>query len=256
MPCALLLLLALAPQDDDTLAAQAVETFTAAARDSKSEDDLIRAVQTLNLRPHPKILDELIRQLAHPSPRVRGFVVKEFVKYKDSPSAAAALHARLKEELKVAKQDDQAQDVGHEAAVEIFRALAAFPRGKDAAKELLPVFEHVNLSVARGAVAACAELKLLDAVDPLVKLLDKMEKAKAEPPKPNVKGGQTEGFAKLSAADAKLKAAFDRKTYMTSSAQGALKKLLGQNTLSTAKELGDYWAKNKKRLLEEAAKGN
>lgn len=250
----MLIAAALLTQDAEREARATLELqeYADALKAAKDEEGRIRAILGLGQVRHPRIMEKLKEELAVPSPRLRGYVIREVVKYAPEPAAARILAAHLKEELKTAKQNDQAQDVGHENAGEILKGLAKFPADKETDKLLTGLFEHENLTVARAAVTAGAELKRLETVDALIKLLDKQEKSKAEPLEANVKCGQVAGVGKLSAADAKKVSAYNRKSQMTEQAVGALQTLLGDRTLQTAKECSAFWSRNKKKLQDAA----
>lgn len=249
----LLLAVALLAQDaeKDARADLELQEYADRLKAAKDDDGRIRAIQGLGDVRHARLLEKLKELLAEPSAYVRGYTLKEIAKYAPEPAAVAILATQLKEELKTAKQDDQASDTGHENACEIIRSLAKFPADKQTDKLLTDLFTHENLAVARQAVGVCAELKRLDTVDPLIKLLETQEKVKAEPLEANSKSGQVSGLGKLSAAEAKKAAAYNRKTQMTERALGALQSLLGDKTLQNAKACSAFWSKNKKKLQAE-----
>jgi HEAT repeat protein len=150
---------------DEKSADAAVEAFKTAFK-APSEADRIEAVKTLAATVHAKTLSKLASVLnSGEGPKVRGAAAKGISQFAALKKQAAAA---LTSGLSVAAKDNR-------MLVTILEALGALGE-PSSLPTVHRMFDEKESTVARAAIAAAAEIKNAQSVDPLIATLVKFEK--------------------------------------------------------------------------------
>lgn len=234
------------PQDEEAKAKADVAAFDKGGGKSKKDPE-VRNALTTHLAPvrHPLVLAKLKELLKHPSTPVRAETVYLMARYTDSADARAALVEALGKETRKATVDTQGNDVDAMAAVNILNALGGFPPSADMSEPVLKALRHDCLSIASAAAGACGKLKILDAVEPMISNLRKIESITAEPLK-NERTGGVEG-ANQTAAQVKQQTEYRRKSELGPAIKVGLQTLLGTQ-VETSSEFFAFWEENAEKL--------
>lgn len=247
---------AVAAQDDekarDEEAKKKIEEFKAQLKKAKSDDEIEAALKFLGELQHPRCLKELIPYLKNPKDPIKVAAAKEVAKYKDNKEAAGALAdalAPLVSNPKVEKAVVEALfgafgDVGHKGSVEKIHAY----------------IQHKVNEIAKAAIQACAKVKSVKSVQPLIDMLKQLE-AIQDPNK--AAGGQgtppggLPGMPNLPAGGQAQQQQlqqdmWNRKQELTPEVLQALKIITGE-AKALAKEWQEWWNKNGASLKQKEA---
>jgi HEAT repeat protein len=249
------------PAVDDEQARERIARFQKAKGGAKGEQALVEALEELGAARHPRILKELREYLKGQPDAVKIAAARRIGDYGGDKSAADALALVLPVEAARASRDEAGIDGGHEVAAAVVQALAGIGRPEAAAK-LHSLFDSPNHTLARAAVDAAGELRNLDSVEPLIRLLIEVEQGKqmAEAPRTNTvkpPPGSTPGMSRLPGrsnsdpppADDKVsREAVARHAALAHGAQKALQRIARDETDRTGKEWSAWWAKNRAAL--------
>ncbi len=241
MTLCLALLLGVAVQDDkeaDKAATEALDKFQKAFKGG--DDERKAAVVELAKVQHPKVITKLGSILAGNTPTpVRFEVVKALAGFADhkKPATAAlanAVPANAKEPALLTQMFDAIARLQDPSAVPL----------------MVRYYDDKELLIAQSAIQTTGKLDSAAAIEPLIAVLARNEKA-AKPPGANV-GVSTNGTnpnnqsggVVVSGGGSGNNAARDRAQTIAGVANGALQELTKQN-LSTAEAWNVWWAKNK-----------
>lgn len=244
---------------DEREISQALSDFRKTIRNAKVDEQIVEAIKTLGQKQHPKILDEWEKVLPKVKPEHRLYVVAEIRKYVESSDARKILLDALSEEGGRAQVNARGQDVFHETACEILRALKDLktPPEKREHSVLVGLLRHDNISLSSTAVQVCGELKCWAAVDPLLGLLRDLEQSEAKPPNlgdPNGggqfvrRGGTPSPSQDLAPDQLRQLIQYRRRSELPGSIRATLSYMFGETKKNHA-EYSDYWKANRDRLI-------
>lgn len=233
-------------QDEEAKAKAAVAAFDQGGGKSRKEIEVHTAI-AVHLAPvrHPLVLNKLIDLLKNPGARVRAEAANQMTRYPESVAARTALLEVLVKELRKAAVDKYGNDTEQTMVVVILNGLADFKRAPEMTEPLLKALRHDCPSIRGAAASVCGRLKLLDAGEPLIAELAKIEASTAEPLKDERAGGPK--LDQLTPAQIKQKVEHRHKTEVGPAVKAALQTLLGLQ-VETAAEFSAYWKENADRL--------
>ncbi len=253
-------------QGEDEAARAKIAEFNKARAAAKSDEELVAALEELAKISHSRVLKELKEFLKGQSDAVKTAAARLIGGgYAGDKAAADALALVLPVEAARAKRDEAGVDSGHEVAAALLRALAKVGH-KPSAEKTHSVFESPNLLLAREAIDAAGELRSLDSVEPLIRLLIEVEQGKqmAEAPRTNTvktPPGSTPGMTRLPgrgnspplppADDKASKEALKRHELLEPGLQNALKRITGEADDRPGKEWSAWWSKNRAKLRDK-----
>lgn len=249
------------PAADDEQARERIARFYKAKAAARGDEALVEALEELGAVRHPRILKELREHLKGQPDAVKVAAARLLGGYAGDKAAADALALVLPIEAARATRDDAGIDGGHEVAEAIAQALARVGV-RESAPKLHSLFESPNFTLARAGVEAAAELRNLDSVEPLIRLLIEVEQGKqmAEAPRTNTvrpPPGSTPGMSRLPgrsnsdpppADDRVSREALARHAALAVGLQKALQRITREETDRTGKEWSAWWARNRAAL--------
>jgi hypothetical protein len=233
---ALVLASAALAQDDDAKKKEAdakakIADFKKALRGSKSEKDMVRAIEDLGELQHPKILAELRSHLGRTTDIVVA-VAEQIAKYKKDKEAAEILinaAGARKDKDSIVKCLRYAGDIEFKGIV----------------PKLTGYFRNKEVDIARESVDSCAKLKSKDAIEPLLNLWKELDAIKEEKAGKDgglggvggLGGGITgTGGVGASVQEEQLK----RKRDLTPAVESALNKISGED-FKDLRAANDWW---------------
>jgi HEAT repeat protein len=235
---------------DDEVKAKLAEFNKAKAQDLK------KALESLASLKHPRILKELLPYLKNQPDDIKRTAAKLVGEYKGEKSAAEELAAVAVAEAARARKNNLGDDIDHDVAVAMLQAFGSVGV-KETAPKIHALFDHQNTAVAKAAIQASEDLKNLDSVEPLIRLLQELERSAqiAKAPRSNedvtkglVRGRPGSGGVAPGKEDDSMKQAVYRFNALEPSIQEALKTIGGESSAKKGAEWAEWWTKNKAEL--------
>lgn len=241
-------------QDDDKArdeeGKKKVEDFKAQLKKAKSDDEIEAALKFLGELQHPRCLKELIPYLKNPKDTLKVAAAKEVAKYKESKEAANALADALTPLVSNPKAEKDVIEA-------LFNAFGEVGH-KGTVDKIHPYIQHKITAIAKAAIQACAKVKSVKSVQPLIDMLKQLE-AIQDPNKSAVGQGQppggVPGMPQLPGGGQVQQQQlqqdmWQRRQELTPEVRSALTGITGE-AKALAKEWQDWWNKNGKSLKQK-----
>lgn len=235
-----------------------VKEFESEFKKAKTTEEKIAALQKLATIKHKIVAQKLIYFLSADTQEVHIAAARILETYEKDPMVANALIDNVKNQKVQMKKDPRTgQMVPSETNPKVELIISAGKtKCKEIGRKLSAFYNDKDIDVAVAAVRASAMIKSKDTIDPLISLLENLEKIKEEEPKnaqqppagvPGVPqpGGVNPGTQKTTQQEALER----RKKELLPEVQKALGEITGE-TYGDSKGWKTWWTNNRAKFKE------